>query len=142
MSHADRAKTAFATHQGLYEFVVMPFGLCNAPATFERLMESVLRNLQWKICLVYIDDVIVFGRDFRETLTNLEQVLVRFRDAGLILKPKKCELFRNQVKFLGHVVTQEGVICDPEKIEKVIHWPAPSKLKELFWVLPTITVDL
>ena len=109
----------------------MSFGLCNASATFERLMESVLRNLQWKICLIYIDDVIVFGKDFQETLKNLEQVLIRFRDAGLMLKPTKCELFRSQVNFLGHVATREGVICDPEKIEKVVHWPAPSGLKEL-----------
>lgn len=126
-----RPKTAFTTQQGLYEFVVMPFGLCNAPATFERLMESVLRGHQWEKCIVYLDDVIVFGTTFEETLRRLGTVLKCFQSANLKLKPQKCQFFKEQVNFLGHIVSHEGVKCDPAKIEKVVHWPEPTSLKEL-----------
>ena len=88
----DRAKTAFCTPDGLFEFNVMPFGLCNAPATFQRLMDLVLAGLQWSSCLVYLDDVIVIGKTFKEHLSNLHTVLTRLREAGLKLKPKKCAL--------------------------------------------------
>ena len=84
----DKPKSAFITRKGLYQFRVLPFGLCNASATFERLMETVLAGLQWDICLIYIDDVIVFGRTFEEALKNLETVLERLRIAGLKLKAK------------------------------------------------------
>ena len=131
MDENSRCKTAFVTQQGLFEFEVMPFGLCNAPATFERLMESILRGLQWHICLVYIDDIIVFGKSFHETMFNLKLVFERIQEAGLKLKPKKCELFQTEVKFLGHVVSREGVKCDPQKIERVLHWPEPKCRKEV-----------
>ena len=78
----------------------MPFGLCNAPATFERLMEMILRGLLWKRCLVYIDDIIVYGKTFPENLQNLEMVFKRLRGAGLKLKPKKCELFTKEILYL------------------------------------------
>ena len=90
---SDRHKTAFATRSGLYEFRVMPFGLKGAPATFERLMETVLAGLQWDICLIYLDDVIVLGRSFEDMVTNLKKVYDRLLAAGLKLKAKKCHLF-------------------------------------------------
>ena len=89
---ADRERTAFTTSHGLFEFQVMPFGLCNAPGTFQRLMEFVLAGLQWQTCLVYLDDVIVYGRDFDEHLERLREVFQQFRQAGLQLKPSKCFL--------------------------------------------------
>jgi hypothetical protein len=92
-----KEKTAFSTGQGLWQFTVMPFGLCNAPATFERLMESVLRGLTYEACLVYLDDVIVIGRTFQEQLDNLRRVLQRLREAHLKLNPEKCQLFRKEV---------------------------------------------
>jgi len=92
MDAADCEKTAFATRHGLFEFQVMPFGLCNAPGTFQRLMEFVLAGLQWQTCLVYLDDVIVYGQDFDEHLERLREVFNRFRQAGLKLKPSKCFL--------------------------------------------------
>ena len=82
----------------------MPFGLCNAPATFERLMSQVMRGLHWKRCLVYIDDILVFGNDFEAVLHNLELVLDRVAEYGLQLKSTKCNLFRTSVSFLGHIV--------------------------------------
>ena len=94
MNEESRSKTAFLTHQGLFEFNVMPFGLTNAPATFERLMELTLRGLQWQQCLIFLDDIIVFGTEFEETKRRLQSVLARFREAGLKLKPSKCSLFR------------------------------------------------
>ena len=131
MEEADKPKTAFSTRSGLYQFRVMPFGLSTAPATFERLMEIVMRGVQWKRCLVYLDDVICIGRTAGEALENLACVLERLRRAGLKLKPGKCELFRKQVNFLGHVVSERGIECDPSKIEALREWKAPTTLTEL-----------
>lgn len=97
MSPDDRSKTAFATRRGLYQFKVMPFGLCNALATFERLMETVLRNLQWDICLVYLDDIIVVGNTIEDMIQNLTLVFDRLLAAGLKLKTRKCTLFAKEV---------------------------------------------
>lgn len=131
MDPHDREKTAFTTQYGLYEFTVMPFGLCNAPATFERLMESVLQGYQWRSCIVYLDDVTVFGVTYNETLDRLSAILRCFQAANLKLKPQKCQFFKREVKFLGHIVSGMGIQCDPSKVEKVIHWPEPTCLKEL-----------
>ena len=100
VAEKDQEKTAFCTPDGLFEFKVMPFGLCNAPASFQRLMDLVLAGLQWSSCLVYLDDVIVVGKTFSEHLNNLKSVFMRLRDAGLKLKPRKCALCLPQVKFL------------------------------------------
>lgn len=127
----DREKTAFSVGSGLMQFKVLPFGLCNASATFERLMDCVLRGLTWKTCLVYLDDIIVFGKTFEEHISNLRGVFQRLRGAHLKLSPKKCHLFRGQVKYLGHVVSSEGVSTDPEKIEAVRTWPIPKDRREL-----------
>ncbi|KAL5488906.1 hypothetical protein EMCRGX_G017922 [Ephydatia muelleri] len=85
----DRPKTAFTTPEGLYQFKVMPFGLCNAPATFQHLMDRVLSGLKWSSCLVYFDDIIVVGDTFEDHLHHIGLVLKRLRDAGLKLKPVK-----------------------------------------------------
>jgi hypothetical protein len=96
--HKDKKKTAFSTGQGLWQFKVMPFGFCNAPATFERLMETVLRGLPYVSCFVYLDDVIVIGRTFQEHLLNLRKVFHRFREARLKLNPEKCHLLQKEVR--------------------------------------------
>jgi hypothetical protein len=101
---------------GLYEFNTMPFGLCNAPATFERIMETVLRELNWVLCLVYIDDIVVGGPTVQETVRRLVLLFDRLRDTKLMLKPAKCSLFRPSVSFLGHVVSAQGINTDPEKV--------------------------
>lgn len=131
MKVEDREKTAFSTHKGLYHFKKMPFGLTNAPATFMRLMELALRGLEWEHCLVYLDDVIVFGSSFEKCLANLELVLERFHSAGLRLKPSKCDLFQPEVAFLGHRVNKDGISCDPAKLAAVRDWPRPDKLAEV-----------
>ena len=121
----DRHKTAFCTREGLFEFKVMPFGLCNAPAVFQRLMDLVLSGIQWERCLVYIDDIVIMGKTFQHHLQNLKLVLQRLRQAGLRLKPSKCSLFQEKVVFLGHVVTRDGIHTDPEKVNAVKTWPVP-----------------
>lgn len=127
----DKEKTAFTTSCGLYQFTVMPFGLCNAPATFERLMELVLRGLTWKTCLVYLDDVMVMGRDFEEHLKNLQEVFDRFRAANLKLNPKKCALFQKKVEFLGHTVSADGIQTSDDKIKAIRDWPRPRDKHEV-----------
>jgi hypothetical protein len=131
MDDRDKAKTAFVTHRGLHQFRVLPFGLTNAPATFQRLMELVLRGLQWERCLLYIDDIIIFGKTFDDTLSNLGQVLDCIQGAGLRLKPKKCHFFQKRVQFLGHLVTPDGICCDPDKISAVVDWEKPKNVKEV-----------
>jgi len=83
----------------------MLFELCNAPATFERLIERILQGLVTKICLVYLDDIIVFGKTFEDMAENLKQIFLRFREANLKINLKKCNLFGRQIKYLGHVIT-------------------------------------
>ena len=127
----DREKTAFASRRGLYEFKVMPFGLCNAPATFERLMETVLAGLNWKICLIYLDDIIVIGKTFENMVQNLDLVLNKLKEANLKLKPRKCNLFAKEVEFLGHIISEAGVKTDPKKTEVVVTWPNPENVHQV-----------
>lgn len=101
MSEKDKEKTAFATPRGgLYHYTVMPFGLCNAPATFQRVIEHALNGLQWNITVLYLDDIIVYSRTFDEHLENLSLVLDRLQSVNLKLKAKKCNFFRREVSFL------------------------------------------
>ena len=132
VAEEDRPKTAFSTGRGgLYQFVTMPFGLCNAPSTFERLMERILAGLQWQVAVLYLDDVIVFGRSFGEHMQRLCLVLQRLRAANLKLKPKKCRLLQRKVEFLGHVVSPAGVATDPEKVCAVRDWPQPATVTDV-----------
>ena len=131
VAEADREKTAFITPQGLYQFKRMPFGLTNAPATFQRLMHCVLRGLSPLLCLVYLDDIIIFSKSFEEHLQHTIAVLTALREAGLKIKPKKCHLLCIEVKFLGHVVSADGVATDPEKLQAVRDWPVPCSQKSL-----------
>ena len=131
LSPDAKEKSAFCTAQGLFQFCVMPFGLTNAPATFQRLMERVLAGLQWQICLVYIDDIIIFSETLDDHLLQLQEVFSRLKSAKLKLKPKKCCLFRKRVKYLGHVVSEHGVETDPDKIEAVRCWPTPQSQTEV-----------
>ena len=131
MDPADAEKTAFTTICGLYQFKVMSFGLCNAPATFERMMEIILSGLHWETCLLYIDDVIIFADSFEQHLERLSEVLSRLQTAGLKLSPKKCQLFKKKVCFLGHVVSEHGISTDPAKIRAVEQWSAPTDVHQV-----------
>ena len=132
VEESDRHNTAFITHRGLYQFKVLPFGLTNSPPTFQHLMEKVLKGLTWDKVLVYLDDIVVLAKDgFDEAISNLQCVFDRLRIANLKLKPKKCTLFQRQVQFLGHVVSDNGVSCDPEKLAAVREWKEPTNVSEV-----------
>eukprot|EP00742_Colponemidia_sp_Colp-10_P010829 GILJ01011943.1.p1 GENE.GILJ01011943.1~~GILJ01011943.1.p1 ORF type:complete len:1522 (-),score=171.97 GILJ01011943.1:111-4676(-) len=125
MAPEDIEKTAFTTHDGLFEFTVMPFGLCNAPATFQRTMDVVLSGLKWECCLVYIDDIIIYSRSFDQHLRDLQSVFSRLGDYGLLLKLKKCFFAKSRLRYLGHVISKEGIAADPDKISAVKLMPPP-----------------
>ena len=131
IAEEDKCKTAFITKFGLFQFVRMPFGLCGAPATFQRAMHMVLGELVWDIVIVYLDDINVLGETFDETLVNLVQVLARFRKFGLKLKPRKCRLFCQEIQFLGRRVDAEGVHVTEDHIKTVLEWPLPKCRKDL-----------
>jgi len=128
---ADRDKTAFICPRGMYRFRTMPFGLCNAGATFQRLMDVVMTGLHLEVCLVYLDDIIVFSSSIGDHLDRLRMVLDRLRSAGLKLKPDKCVFLQKSVSFLGHVVSDAGIGTDPEKTRAVAEWPRPTRLRDV-----------
>jgi len=126
-----KQKTAFITPEGLYEFNVMPFGLCNAPATFERLMDNVLRGLKWKTCLCYLDDVIIYSPDFKTHLIRLEAVLKCFDKAGLKLNNEKCKFGFEKLPLFGYIVDKNGIKPDPEKTLAIKNYPKPLNIKQV-----------
>ena len=131
VAEADKAKTAFCTPFGLFEFNRMPFGLCNSPSTFQRLMERIFGDQSFQSLLFYLDDIIIFSSSFEEHLKRLELVLTRVQNNHLKLKLSKCHFFQTEVKYLGHVVSASGVATDPDKIKAVAEWKQPTTTKEL-----------
>ncbi|GBL98739.1 Transposon Ty3-I Gag-Pol polyprotein [Araneus ventricosus] len=127
----DREKTAFITPDGLYQFRVIPFGLCNASATFERLMNSLLKGMKWKHCLCYLDDVIVYAAIFEEHLRRLSMVLQCIRSAGLTLNHEKCFFSQSRLKILGHLVDKDGIHPDPGKVEAIQDFPTPKSISQV-----------
>lgn len=131
VAEEDREKTAFTTGRGLYQWRSMPMGLTNSPATFQRMMELVLRGLPWQVCMVYLDDVLIYSPTFEDHLCSLRKVFSRIQAAGLRLNPKKCHLARDHVVFLGHVVSRHGLQPDPRNTDKVRSWPTPKNPTEV-----------
>ena len=126
-----QAKSAFVMRGGLWQWKVLPFGLTSAPAMFERLMEKALKGLQWQTLLFYLDDAIVFSKDFESHLERLGEACQRFRSAQLKLRPEKCQLFQREVHYLGHVVNQHGIATDPAKISAAKDWKTPRCTQEV-----------
>jgi len=124
-------KTAFNTEDGHYEFLRMPFGLKNAPATFQRMINHVLRDYVNKICLVYMDDVIVFSTSLQEHIKNLELILNRLSEKGLKIQMDKCEFLRKEVLFLGHKITTKGIEPNPDKIRAIQNFPIPKTTRDI-----------
>eukprot|EP00079_Xenopus_tropicalis_P031375 XP_017945146.1 PREDICTED: uncharacterized protein LOC108644818 [Xenopus tropicalis] len=131
MCPEDQEKTAFICPLGFYQFTRMPQGICGAPATFQRLMEKVLGDLCPRECLVYLDDIIVFGSTLEEHHERLIRVIDRLQEECLKLSIDKCKFGRTSVHYVGHIVSAEGVATDPAKIEAVVNWPQPNNLTEL-----------
>ncbi len=131
LAESSRPVTAFVSEtSGHWQWKVLPFGLCNAPACFERLMEKVLAGLHWKSCLLYLDDIISHATTFDGAINRLEEVFQRLKDANLKVGPDKCHLFQKKVTYLGHVVSEDGIATDESKISAVVTWPTPENLTE------------
>jgi hypothetical protein len=127
----DIPKTAFRTRYGHYEFTVLPFGLCNAPGTFQRLMNDVFRQYLDKFVLVYLDDILVYSKTPDEHLDHLQRVFSLLRQHQLYGKLSKCEFGKDTCDFLGHVITSSGIKPDPKKVQAVQDWPVPRDVTEL-----------
>ena len=132
MAEECKAYTAFTCGPlGFYECDTMPFGATNAPATFQRLMHDCLGDLNMNWCIVYLDDIIVFSDTKEEHIKRLEAVFQKLMAAGLKLKPTKCFFFRNEIEYLGHVVSGKGISTNPKKIEAVTKWPTPKTVYDV-----------
>ncbi|MGH3055287.1 MAG: reverse transcriptase family protein, partial [Gaiellaceae bacterium] len=129
LHESDVPKTAFRTPAGLYEFLVMPFGLTNAPATFQTEMNKLLGHLPF--VAVYLDDILIHSKSEQEHEEHLHQVLEILREAQLIVKFKKCSFYKQELPFLGHIISAEGVKVDPAKTKVVDEWPAPQNTHQL-----------
>ena len=129
MKPEDIAKTAFRTHDGLYEFIVMPFGLCNAPATFQALMNDVLRPFLRRFVLVFFDDILIYSSSWADHLRHLRAVLTVLQQHQLFVKRSKCAFGASSISYLGHVISDTGVAMDPAKVQAVAEWPPPRSVR-------------
>ncbi|VDI26645.1 Hypothetical predicted protein, partial [Mytilus galloprovincialis] len=131
LTEESKHKSAFITQTGIYQFKRMPFGLMNSPITFQAMMSHVLRGLNWKFVLVYVDDILIFSQTFEDHLNHLSQVFDRLRHANLKLHPSKCHFAVKEIMFLGHIISREGVKVDPAKTSAVSKFPTPQTQKQL-----------
>ena len=129
LGKSSRAKTAFVTPFGKYEFLMVPFGLAQAPAYFQLLMNKVLKGL--KFAMTYLDDIIIFSQDESQHLEHLEIVFSCLREAGLKMKHSKCDFFKSEIHYLGHLISPEGISPLPNKLDSIKHMPAPNSAKEI-----------
>ena len=127
----DEYKTAFRTKYGHYEYLVMPFGLRNAPATFQSFINSVLRPYLEDFVILYLDDILIYSKSLKEHIHHVRKVLKTLLDNNLYAKLKKCEFHQSSVEFLGHVLSGDGISTDPKKIESVKNWPTPTCVKDV-----------
>ena len=126
----DRPKAAFVTNQGLFQFKFSSLRSVQCPCNVREVNGEDSKRLQWQTCLLYLDDVIVYGKSFKQAMIRLTEVFQRLREAKLKLNPSKCCLCRREVSYLGHIVSSEGVAPDPEKVNAVVDWPVPSSVTE------------
>lgn len=127
----DIPKTAFRTRYGHYEYQVMPFGVTNAPAIFMDYMNRIFHPYLDKLVVVFIDDILIYSRDPKEHVEHLQIVLQILKENQLFAKLSKCEFWLEEVKFLGHVISKEGIVVDPVKVEVVLQWERPKTITEI-----------
>ena len=127
----DIPRTAFSTRYGLYEYLVMSFGLTNAPTFFMYLMNSVFMPELDKFLVVFIDDILIYSKNEEEHARHLRIILTRLREHQLYAKFSKCEFWLDRVQFLGHVLTPEGVSIDPSKVQDVLDWKSPRSVHQI-----------
>lgn len=131
VDESDREKTAFTTRSGQYQFKRMPFGLSGAPATFQRALSGILREQNWVSCILYLDDILIFGDTLETHNKRLNEILQILTKAGVKLNPKKCQFLQKSVAYLGHIIDKDGIHTDPKKTEAIEKYPSPSSYKEL-----------
>lgn len=131
MSDESKHKAAFITQEGIYNWKRMPFGLMNAPISFQTVMTHILRGINFKFCLVYVDDILVFSHSFEDHIFHLEQVFSRLRDAYLKLNPEKCDFVKDKIKYLGFIISSKCVDVDKESVKAVSEYPVPKTEKEI-----------
>src|SRR3989440_229865 len=131
MAQGEEWKTAFRTKMGLYEYLVMPMGLTNAPASFQALMNNVLRDYIDKICEVYLDDILIYSKNPDEHDEHVRLILQKLKEYSLKVDLEKSEFDKEEVEFLGHIIGKDGIRMDPRKIQAILEWPVPENLKDL-----------
>ncbi|MCA9766889.1 MAG: hypothetical protein KC455_10785, partial [Carnobacterium sp.] len=131
VAEEDIEKTAFACKEGIYEFLRMPFGLVNAPATFQRIMDQTLAKELWKFVVVYLDDVIIFSKTVEEHREHLAVVKKKLEEIGMIWNKEKCETFKNEIKILGHIVSASGLKPNPDRVRAIRDFKMPGTKKEM-----------
>jgi len=127
----DEWKTTFSTKLGTYEYLVMPFGLCNAPAAFQRGINEVLIKHIDIYCIVYLDDVLIYSNTLQQHRKGVGNILEVIRKSGMKVKPSKCEFHQSETEYLGFIIGQEGVKTDPVKTQAIWDWTTPKKIKEI-----------
>jgi len=131
MAEEDRGKTAFSTKEGHWEYKRPPFGLKTAPATFQRMMNVVLSGLTGSHCFVFLDDIVVYAKSLADHDAKIRQVFDRLRENNLKLKPEKCEFLKKEVSYLGHFISENGVLPDKTKTKVIEEFPTPQTVKQL-----------
>ena len=126
----DKHKTAFSIGEGLWHFLVLPFGLCNAPPTFQRMMEIIFSSLGWEFILIYLDDIIIFSSSVEQHLDHLKKVFIKLSEAKLKVSPKKCSFLQSSVKYLGAIISENGISVDEDKVAVIDKYPQPKMAKE------------
>lgn len=125
----DIPKTTFKTHHGHWEFKVMPFGLTNAPATFQQVMNNVLAPMLRKYVLVFVDDILIYNPTLEAHVEHLANVLTVLKQHQFLLKASKCTFAQQQLEYLGHIISAQGVATDPSKVQAVADWPVPTNVR-------------
>jgi hypothetical protein len=138
MKEVDIPKTTFRTHEGHYDFLVMPFGLCNAPSTFQSLMNHVFHPFLCHFVLVFFDDILIYRKTWIDHLAHVDRVLHLLSQQQLFLKQSKCDFGASELEYLGHLVGKDGARVDPKNIEAMQDWPHPKTLKSLHGFLGLI----
>ncbi len=131
MAPGEEWKTVFRCHYRLFEYTMMPFGLCNAPGTFQHYMNDTFRDFLDEFLVVYLNNLLIYSKTLKEHKQHVRRVLERLRDVGLYLKPSKCVFHVQEVTFLGFVIGLDGMKMDPAKVEAITSWPIPRSIHDI-----------